>query len=81
VTEWSPIQGKILEALSDGMPHAPEELLALIDSEASIGNLQNHLSLMRRKLRPLGHDILAVYHDRTLHYRHVRLLATEDANL
>jgi hypothetical protein len=75
VSPFTPTQQRLLDALADGLPHAPAELAALIDSQATIENLWSHLSYVRIRLRKRGEDILAVYHNRTLHYRHVRLLA------
>lgn len=72
---YTPTQKRILAVLADGLPHSSEELLKCIGDDLSpSGNLRVHLSLLRKKLRPLGEDILCEYSYRTYSYRHVKLL-------
>lgn len=75
-TLFSPTQARLFAVLADGLPHSPEELCAVIDSEATMANLKPHLSVMRRSLRPDGDDVLPVYYNRKLHYQYVGLKIT-----
>lgn len=73
--KFTPIHLRILEILSDGLPHTPEELLPAIGDElADIPTLQVHICRIRKVLRPAGQDIIAEYVRRDCRYRHVRLL-------
>lgn len=50
---------KLLDVLRDGMEHTREELLLCLDDELStVDNLYVHITYLRRKLRPLGQDII-----------------------
>jgi hypothetical protein len=67
----------LIAILKDGMPHHRTELRNAIDGElTSFTNLQNHLSHIRKKLRPIGQDIICEFVNRRICYRHVRLLAS-----
>lgn len=73
---FTPTQQRILDVLSDGLPHTPEELHGCLDDElGDIENIRPHLTAIRKQIRPFGADILCVIHNRTAHYQHVRLLA------
>lgn len=74
----SPIQRKMLEVLSDGMPHTREELHACLwDEQGALSNIKAHITAIRAKLRPIGEDILCeVGYKLQFRYRHVRLLAS-----
>jgi len=73
------IQRKILKLLSDGLPHRPAELQqCLYDTETSLAGVRVHLTLLRKKLRPNGEDIICEYINRSYRYRHVRLLQQEE---
>lgn len=72
---FTPTQTRLLSILADGMPHTPEELLTCLDDPLSeLINLQLHISLLRKKLRPAGQDIILEYIRRDRQYRQVRLL-------
>lgn len=77
---YTPTQRRMLAVLADGMPHAPADLLACLwDSQATIENVRSHLSLLRKKLRPRGQDVVAQTIHRRTYYRHVRLLTSPDS--
>lgn len=78
--QLTPTQARLFAILADGLPHAPEELCAAIDALATMENLKPHLSVMRRSLRADGSDVLAVYHNRKLHYQYVGLKSTGTAS-
>lgn len=70
---------RILEILSDGMPHHGTELLGRVLGEhGSLPTIQVHISNIRKKLLPIGQTILSECNPRnaagTYAYRHVRLL-------
>jgi hypothetical protein len=75
---FTPTEQSILAVLADGLPHPPDEIKAAIDEDnpsmVAITNLRNHISNIRKKLRPKGHTVVCEIHNRTVHYRHVRLL-------
>lgn len=72
------VQQKMLDILSDGMPHSKEELhTCLSDDLGPITNIRAHLCMLRKVLRPIGQDIVCEYvHWKSLHYRQIRLLAS-----
>jgi len=74
----TPTQQRILDVLSDGCPHPMTELLVCLpDPVANTRkNVAWHLVELRKKLRPVGQDILCQFLNRRLYYRHVRLLAS-----
>jgi DNA-binding response OmpR family regulator len=66
---------RLLAVLSDGKAHPRHELMACLNDELSERVvLRVHFSQLRKKLRPLGQDILCVYHMRSFWYQHVRLM-------
>jgi len=66
----------ILNKLADGKPHTKEELLTVMpDPEfANVGNLRVHITRIRKKIQPKGHDIVCVSKGK-FYYQWVRLLA------
>ena len=68
---------RILQLLSDGLPHRIEELHACLhEQDAPFSNVSPHLHALRKMLRARGEDIvcrtLGSGYDRR--YQHVRLL-------
>ncbi len=79
VNGYTPTQAKILALLSDGLPHSRKEIHGCLPDELSnITTIQAHISYMRKSLRPKGEDILCEIYNRTVHYRHVRLIGSSD---
>lgn len=77
--KFSPIQQRMLEVLSDGLPHTPLELHACLDDELGpVRNIRAHLTAIRKKLLTKGQTIVGYYHLGKVHYRHVRLLNWKD---
>ena len=75
---FTPIQQRIIDLLSDGMPHSREAILECLQDEL-VNNQQAHkmhIMAIRYKLRPRGQDIICEYVRRRPFYRHVRLLAS-----
>jgi len=76
LSEFTPVQRRMLEVLADGRPHTPLELHAcLVDELGPVSNIKFHLTTIRKKLRPRGEDIICEIHNRKMHYRHVRLIS------
>jgi hypothetical protein len=72
---WGATKQRMLAVLADGQRHLRQELQAcLYDELGPIKNIQCHLSVLRRELRPLGQDILCEVYNGNLYYRQVRLL-------
>lgn len=67
---------RILDLLCDGLPHQRGELCTTIDTLATPTTLQRHISNIRSKLRPTGHDIVCEIYNAKICYRHVILLAS-----
>lgn len=76
---FTPTERAILDILSDGQPHAKDELIACLpDDLGDFGNVQNHLTNIRKKIRP-REDIIAQLVQRRVYYRHIRvLISTSD---
>ena len=68
-------QTAILSVLSDGMPHTQAELRKCLNDEMSTKGLALHISMLRKRLLPLGQTIVCEYSYQKFLYRHVRLLA------
>jgi hypothetical protein len=72
---WTPTQQRIIDLLSDGMPHDRYEIFGCLDDNLSkLSAIWFHMSSIRRVVRPRGEDILCVLFDRKIHYQHVKLL-------
>jgi hypothetical protein len=71
----TPIQARMLQLLSDGLPHSRESLLeCLQDDHPEPTAHAKHLAAIRLKIRLRGEDIICEYRKRRAYYRHVRLL-------
>lgn len=71
---------KILSVLSDGSAHRRKELFACLPDQAGDDknlrtNIQQHISRLRRKLRPHGQDIICEIAESSVRYRHIRIIA------
>lgn len=76
---FTPTQRRILEVLSDGMWHHREELKkCLYDELSRLKAVRDHISNMRKVLRPLGNDIICELANRRIGYRLVRLVGSSD---
>lgn len=73
--QFTPTQQRMVDLLSDGLPHSRHELHACLNDELQpLIHITPHLTLIRKVLRPKGQDIICEIYNRTVHYRHVRLL-------
>lgn len=74
---YTPTERRMLDILDDGLPHRREELHACLGDElAPLSAIQNHISRLRAKLKPKGHDVLCVSRDNTRYYQRVVLYAS-----
>lgn len=72
----TPTQSRMLNILSDGLPHSREELHACLNDDlGELSNIQPHISLLRKSLRRHGQEIECVNRAGNWFYRHVRVLA------
>lgn len=72
---FTPIETRMLKVLSDGLDHKREELHAcLYDELSNLSAIQPHISRLRRKLHPIGQDIVCIISRGNILYRNVRML-------
>lgn len=79
--EFTRMEQVLLNVLADGKDHTRRELLEALqrsedDPNISLPNLQNMLSRTRKKLLPIGQDILCVIRN-GIYYQQIRLLGTD----
>lgn len=73
--QFTPTQQRIVDLLSDGLGHSKDEIYGLLLTAGHVNHIQQHISNIRRILRPVGQDILGSPHnDGTWHYRLVRYI-------
>lgn len=75
-----PIEQKLIDILSDGLPHSVEQLkLCLTDGEySSIDSLYVQIVNLRKVLKSRGRDVRPQRIDGVSHYRMVRFLNDEE---
>lgn len=72
---FTPIQTRMLRVLADGLPHRRKELWQCLQDElAPMSLINQHIMLMRAKLRMIQQDIVCELNGRTILYRHVQHL-------
>lgn len=77
--KFSGVQQRMLDVLSDGLSHTPKELQACLHDElGSITNIRAHLTHLRKKLRPMGSDVLCEMLNGETMYRQVRMMRPSD---
>ena len=74
MTQYTPTEQRLIHLLSDGMPHPKAEVQGCIGDELSRAARYSALSALRKKLRPIGQEIVCETTGRATFYRHVRLL-------
>jgi hypothetical protein len=74
---FTPTQQRIVSKLSDGLPHSTVEMMLCLDDKLSdITCLRSHISILRRRLRPIGQDVVCQRIDGMSYYRLIRLTAS-----
>jgi hypothetical protein len=77
--EFTPTESRIIKLLSDGLPHKKKEIHeCLYDDMGRLNNIQQRISMIRKKLRPIGQDIICELIGYSIQYRHVRLLRSNN---
>ena len=72
---YTPNEVKLLEVLNDGLDHTKDELrLAIGDEHTSDGSVKVAVHNLRKKLLPIGHDVVCIFRNRRGVYRQVRLI-------
>jgi len=73
---YTPIEQRIIDLLSDGLPHDRYDLLeCLRDKQASLNSLAAAIMRLRPKVRELGQEIVTELFRGSIAYRHVLLLS------
>jgi hypothetical protein len=72
----TPTEKLLFQALADGKPHRPDELLKIIDEDglSDRAALANHIKNMRAKLNIVGEEVVCQSFGNHTGYRRVRLL-------
>ena len=69
----------MIDVLADGQPHFKKELFDCIeDPEAGPGAVAAHLHLLRKKLRPMGEDVICELKKNRFMYRRIRIVKFTD---
>jgi len=74
------VQQKMLAVLSDGLPHTRRELFACLydtSPDTRLANIQQHISHLRKQLRPQGLGIVCELVSRRICYRQVRFISAD----
>lgn len=73
--KYTPTQRRIMDILSDGMPHPKEEIQeTFYDPMAVSGAVRTHISYLRKKIEPTGFGILIEYVNHGICYRLVQFV-------
>lgn len=76
---YTPIEQRIIDLLSDGLPHDRDEVIQCIDPNVKDlvrmrNSLSVHIAHIRSKVRLLGQDVVTELRRGGIHYRHMILL-------
>lgn len=76
---FTPTQQRMLNVLADGQAHTREELHACLEDELSAKNaIKNHITAIRKRIQPVGQDVICEWRDRKYQYRQIRLISMGD---
>lgn len=70
---FSPTQQRIVDLLADCLPHSNDEIYGCLLSAGTVNHIKQHLSNIRKILRPTGKDIATLKHNGRTHYCLIRL--------
>lgn len=73
----TPTERRLYEALADGEPHKPAELVKIIDELACMSTLYVHIYKLRLKLKTVGEDVVSQKLAHGFGYRRIRHLCFE----
>lgn len=69
-------QTRLLTLLSDGVPHAKQEMRdCLYDDMGALSNVHFHVTCIRKKIRPAGYRIMIQFQGRTPLYCLVKAIS------
>ena len=71
---FTQIEHRLLQLTGDGKVHSVEEMLACIDQFADRKTLSFHIANLRKKLEPLGQDVIAQSFGTYIKYRRIGLI-------
>jgi hypothetical protein len=75
--QYTPIQQRIIDLLSDGLPHERRDMLKCINPNSkNLNGLAVHIAFLRSKVRELRQDIVTELRRGGIYYRMVILLPT-----
>lgn len=74
--KFTPTEQKLLKRLSDGNRHLRDDLKLLLPDHMLNQRtaLPYHMSKLRKKLNPIGEEIVCEFRFGKIYYRHVRLI-------
>lgn len=78
---YTPIEQRIIDLLSDGLPHERNDVLEHVgmrDTEYTLHNLAVSIMRLRPKIRAMGQEIVTEHRRNGIAYRHVILLSGRD---
>lgn len=75
--KFTKMEEAILKILSDGNRHPKYQLIEVLreDNLDPATALRMHISRIRKKLNPIGQDLICELSGRIIYYRHVRLIS------
>lgn len=68
---FTPMERKLMIALSDGEFHGFKELIPIVDELATRINVSDHISNIQRKIERINHFIICEFNKRRIGYRYV----------
>jgi hypothetical protein len=75
--KFTPMERRIVELLRDGLPHSVTQCIASMgDVTATYQNLQPHISVINKKIRPHGYEIAFVKANGRMCYRIIRPISS-----
>lgn len=76
--EFSPVERRMMQVLSDGKPHLDKELHGCLnDDMGATSNVRPHITSIRKKLRPRGQSISCHSFEGKTYYQVVRFVDYE----
>jgi hypothetical protein len=75
VIRFTPTEQRIYDTLRDGRSHPKKDLQQLLYDEMSNESFRMHLCQMRKKIRPIGQDIITEFWMDGIYHRLVRFVS------
>jgi|SRR5580658_10449155 hypothetical protein len=75
VLSFTPVQQRIMDLLSDGLPHTRREIHGCLrDEQSKVSAIGVHISDIRKKVLPTGYTFVCTLSSRKIRYRYVQLV-------